>query len=111
MIKNAKSILVNLKVRVLAETEDENEIRELTKLELIKLIENNDFEIQISPDLENPFSTKDAINLALQELHNTFVGINASAEGIIKNRVKELMGENYNEDDFTQEWHFDLLRK
>lgn len=112
MNKEAKLILVNLNVRVLVDpNDDETQIRDLTKVELNKLIENNEFEFEVQPDLLHPFSTKDAIKIALQELHANFMPINSRAEDIIKNRVKELLGDNFNEDDFTQEWHFDLLTK
>lgn len=109
MSKKAKNILVSLNLRVLVDSEDDNESilsGKLLKEVLINTIENNNFAATIQDDLTNPFNMDDAINIAMQELKNDVTTPHAigSVGIIIKNRVRELLQDNFNEDEFTSKW-------
>lgn len=108
MKKQANVILVNFNIRLICDQGED----ELTNSNMIQLkeklrnvIDEGNFELTIKEDQVSPFSIKDAIRLSIDELKESGVGLNGSAKDIIRNRVAEVLGEEFNQDSFDKIWY------
>lgn len=110
MKKQANVILVNFNIRLICDQGEDG----LTKSNMIQLkeklrnlIDDGNFELTIKEDKVSPFSIKDAIQLSIDELKESGIGLNGSAKDIIRNRVGEILGDEFNQDLFDKVWYDD----
>ena len=112
MKRKAKIISVSLNVRILVDEESPEQIitDTIIKNKLKEEIDLGNYTLRTEDDLINPFNIKDAINLALKELYEIILPINFSAKDLIKNRVRDLMGDQFSEDEFENNWEDKVLQ-